>query len=86
MEDTMSTGLDRSPEEGGIKKKVNELEDKVQHKVEELESQLQSTRDRVHDLNEAAVNFIQERPLAAIGIAFGAGYLLGKLASSRWLA
>lgn len=86
MEETMSTGYDRTAEEGGIKKKVGEFEDKVQHKVDELEAQLQHTRDRMHDFNETAVHFIQERPLAAIGIAFGAGYIIGKLASSRWLA
>lgn len=88
MEQTMNSGLETADEEGtaGIKRKVNEFEERMQHTVEELETQLQSTRDRVHDLNDAAVAFIEERPLAAVGIAFGAGYLLGKLAASRWLA
>lgn len=81
----MSTAMNPPQEGSDLKHKVNELEEKVSARVGELNTQLQSTKDRVHDLNEQAVQFIQERPLAAIGIALGAGYLLGKLASSRWL-
>lgn len=53
--------------------------------VQKLEAQVSQVGDSLHDLNERAVRFIEERPLAAIGIAFGVGYLVGKLASRRWL-
>lgn len=54
--------------------------------VREIESRVSDVGDTVHELNEQAVRFISERPLAAIGIAFGVGYVIGKLASRRWLA
>lgn len=59
--------------------------DDIQRSAQEIEDRLLSTRDRVHDLNEKAVRFIQERPAAAIGVAFGVGYIIGKLAAKRWL-
>ncbi len=83
----MSTAVDGALDESSdLKQKVTEIENTVQRKVDQFGSQLQTTKDRVQEFNETAVHFIQERPVAAIGIALGAGYLLGKLASSRWLA
>lgn len=54
--------------------------------VQEMEARVSGVGDTVSELNEQAVRFIAERPVAAIGIAFGVGYLIGKLASRRWLA
>lgn len=51
----------------------------------EIEQRVQTTRDQAYELNRQAVEFIQERPVAALAIAFGVGYLVGKLASKRWL-
>ena len=53
--------------------------------VREIEERVSGVGDSLTDLNEQAVRFIAERPAAAIGIAFGVGYLIGKLASRRWL-
>lgn len=62
-----------------------DLDASLNRSVQELEERVQTTRDRVHEFNERAVQFIQERPAASIGIAFGVGYLVGKLAAKRWL-
>ena len=53
--------------------------------VQELEARVSNVGESVSELNERALNFINERPAAAIGIAFGVGFLIGKLASRRWL-
>ena len=53
--------------------------------VQEIEARVSGASDKVSELNDQAVQFIAERPLAAIGIAFGVGYLVGKLAAKRWL-
>ena len=53
--------------------------------VQEIEERVSGVGDTVSELNEQAVRFISERPLAAIGVAFGVGYIIGKLASKRWL-
>lgn len=68
-----------------VKNTAASVEQTLQRNVDELEQRVQSTRDRVHDFNEHAVQFIQERPAAALGIAFGVGYIVGKLAAKRWL-
>ena len=61
------------------------LQDSLQKSVDEIEERVHTTRDQLHELNEQAVAFIQQRPVAAIGIAFGVGYIIGKLAAKRWL-
>ncbi len=53
--------------------------------VQGLEARVSGVGDTVSELNAQAVQFISERPVAAIGIAFGVGYLVGKLANRRWL-
>lgn len=53
--------------------------------VKKFEEGVAGVPDALSDINDRAVNFISEKPLAAIGIAFGVGYLVGKLASRRWL-
>ena len=72
--------------EAAPKSESKGFQDNLQRNVHEIEDSVQATRDRVHELNEQAVRFIQERPAAAIGIAFGVGYIVGKLAAKRWLA
>ena len=35
--------------------------------------------DRLEDLGQQITQFVQERPLAAVGIALGVGFVLGRL-------
>jgi ElaB/YqjD/DUF883 family membrane-anchored ribosome-binding protein len=39
--------------------------------------------ERTEELRETVTNFVQERPLASVGIAFGVGYLLSGALYSR---
>jgi ElaB/YqjD/DUF883 family membrane-anchored ribosome-binding protein len=43
--------------------------------------QLESMREYAGSADEAIRTFARERPLAAVGIAIGIGFLLGRLAS-----
>jgi ElaB/YqjD/DUF883 family membrane-anchored ribosome-binding protein len=63
----------------------SDLDASLNRSVQELEERVETTRDQIQELNERAVHFIQERPAAAIGIAFGVGYFVGKMAAKRWL-
>ena len=67
-----------TPEQGA---RLQELSQSVQ----DIEARFAGASDAVHELNDQAVRFISEKPLAAIGIAFGVGYVVGKLAARRWL-
>jgi len=35
--------------------------------------------DRLEDLGQQITQFVQERPLAAVGIALGLGFVLGRI-------
>jgi ElaB/YqjD/DUF883 family membrane-anchored ribosome-binding protein len=35
--------------------------------------------DRLEDLGQQITHFVQERPLAAVGIALGLGFVLGRI-------
>lgn len=56
----------------------NRMKD-VQHMAEERLGELQ---ERMGDLGERLSHFVRERPGAAIAIAVGAGFLVGRLLRS----
>lgn len=53
--------------------------------VQGLEERVSGLGESVAEVNDRVLAFIEERPVAAIGIAIGVGFLIGKLASRRWL-
>ena len=53
--------------------------------VQEIEARVSGVGDTLTELNEQAMQFIADRPVAAMGVAFGVGFVIGKLASRRWL-
>ena len=58
---------------------------KLEHHYRELEQTYDDTRARIEEFNEQAVHFIRENPAICIVGALAAGYLVGRLASRRWL-
>jgi hypothetical protein len=53
---------------------------------EELWSgQIETARARLEELNRRAADFVQENPAVCVLGALGIGYLVGKMASRRWL-
>jgi ElaB/YqjD/DUF883 family membrane-anchored ribosome-binding protein len=52
---------------------------------ESWSGQLDDARVRLEELNRRASDFVQENPAVCILGAMGIGYLIGKMASRRWL-
>jgi ElaB/YqjD/DUF883 family membrane-anchored ribosome-binding protein len=46
---------------------------------ENLEETFEAAREKVSEYGRAISNFVRERPAAALVIALGAGYLVGRL-------
>lgn len=68
-----------------VQDKAHELQDRAEHLYHVGEERLDEIKAQAEYYNERAVEFIQEKPLMALAIGFGTGYLLGKLAKSRMI-
>ncbi len=65
--------------------KTREARQKIQAQYQDLEQTYGDARARLDDLNDRAVSFIKENPGLCIVGAVAAGYVIGRLASRRWL-
>lgn len=61
------------------------LKENVMSGVHDIEETVRSTREQAYLWNRKTVDFIREKPVVALAAAFGVGYVIGKLASKRWL-
>jgi hypothetical protein len=59
---------------------IDDVTKRVGENFEEIRDQLS---ERTQELRETVGNFVDEQPLAAVGIAFGVGYLLSGALFSR---
>ncbi len=50
---------------------------------EDAATQLLRGRDRAEELGEQANAYVRDRPLAALGVAFAAGFVMAQLLSRR---
>jgi ElaB/YqjD/DUF883 family membrane-anchored ribosome-binding protein len=57
----------------------------LQQRYREAEQSYEDVRDQLETYNRRTVDFIRDNPAVCIAGALGAGYLLGRLASKRWL-
>ena len=64
---------------------VAEMAARFEEGLHALEDQVSGSKEQLERLNSAAMNLIRDQPLIAVAGAFGVGYLLGSLASRRWL-
>lgn len=62
-----------------------ELRRTLEERYDELEDRYDEVRELVEDYNRTAMEFIREHPGICIAGALGAGYVVGRLASRRWL-
>jgi len=76
---------DETPQNDDAVAEEQALRERFEQGYIAIEESVGSTKEQVSALNAQAVHFIQNRPLAALGIAFGVGYLLGSAASRRWI-
>ena len=64
---------------------AQDVTERVGEVMESAQALQQQAREQLEQINHTALTLIQEKPLVALGIAFGAGYLLGSLAARRWI-
>lgn len=62
-----------------------ELHQSIEERYEELERRYDEIRDQLDEYNRTAMEFIQDHPGICIAGALGFGYVVGRLASRRWL-
>ncbi len=62
-----------------------EARERLERHYREIEQTYDDTRARLEDFNEKASDFIRENPAICIAGAVAAGYVIGRLASRRWL-
>lgn len=65
---------------------VRELRDSIEEQYSELEERYDEIRNLLDDYNRTAMEFIREHPGICLAGALGTGYVVGRLASKRWLA
>lgn len=79
------TSMDSGPTEGGLNggERVHKVAQKLHGAVDTLEQKIGEGSDRVLTLHEEYGNLAREQvranPLAAVGIAFAAGYVVAKV-------
>ena len=80
----MSTShpVDNEPD---LARRTREARDKLQDQVHDLEQTYDDARAQLEAFNDTAVAFIKENPGLCIVGAVAAGFIIGRLASRRWL-
>lgn len=61
------------------------IQESLEERYEQLEERYEQARDALEEYNRTAMDFIRENPGICIAGAIGAGYIVGRLASRRWL-
>ena len=65
--------------------KAGEIKNQLVERYQEFDDQFETTRDKAYEINNRAIEFIQDNPAVAIAVAVGVGYVVGRLASRRWI-
>jgi len=81
--DDSSDADSESPERESARS--DELERDLADRYEELEESYDRAREALEEYNRRAIDFVREHPGICIAGALGAGYIVGRLASRRWL-
>ena len=75
--------MENKPSE--IVAKAEEIKDNIVDKYRDFDERYTSPRDKMYAVNDNALRFIEDNPVVAIGVAVSVGYLIGRLASRRWI-
>lgn len=70
----------------GTGQRAREVQDAIEESVHEMEARYNDVRDQLQHANHQAVEFIREHPVTCIAGAVAVGYLVGRMASNRWLS
>lgn len=61
----------------------NTMDDVEQRVRDDLEDAREALRARVREIRQTVTNYVEAHPLASVGIAFGAGYIVSGALFSR---
>lgn len=76
---------EKLPSGDEIKEQAEELKTKAVDAWDHRDDLQRQARERLEHANHVAVTFIQDQPILALGAAVGIGYLVGRVASRRWI-
>ncbi len=79
------SGGPSQPKGSSVAEASHEARERLEHHYREIEQSYGDARARIEDLNERAVGFIRENPGLCIVGAVATGFIIGRLASRRWL-
>ena len=68
-----------------LAQRSRDAKERLQSRYQDIEQTYGDTRARLDEFNEKAVGFIRKNPGVCIVGAVAAGYVIGRLASRRWL-
>ena len=68
-----------------VSESSRDARERLEQHYRDIEQTYGDTRARLEEFNERAADFIRENPGVCIVGAVAAGYLVGRLASRRWL-
>jgi ElaB/YqjD/DUF883 family membrane-anchored ribosome-binding protein len=77
-----AAGTEGGPSTG---QRAREVQDAIEDSVHEIEERYRDVRDQLQHANHQAVDFIRKHPATCIFGAVAVGYLVGRMASKRWL-
>jgi ElaB/YqjD/DUF883 family membrane-anchored ribosome-binding protein len=78
-------GASEPGEQRSTGERAREVQDAIEDSVHEIEQRYRDVRDQLQHANHQAVDFIRKHPATCIFGAVAVGYLVGRMASKRWL-
>lgn len=84
-EPSSETTDDASQSDSSVAEASRDARERLEQHYRDIEQTYGDTRARLEEFNERAADFIRENPGICIVGAVAAGYLVGRLASRRWL-
>lgn len=83
---TTSNGQSQSsPKSEQVRERAREVQERLEEGYHELEQRYDDVRGQLQQVNDRSVEFIRENPAICIAGAIGVGFVIGRLASRRWL-
>lgn len=81
---TIQTNLNH--ERTAVNDETPDTRERLEEQYHSIEQQVVQTRAQLQEFNEQAVTFIRQNPGWCILGAVTVGYLVGRMASKRWLS
>lgn len=79
------TASGSTDDDQNLGERARQAQQQLEERYQQLEQRYGDARMRLREANDRARDFIEENPAICIAGAVGIGYLIGRLASRRWL-